>query len=346
MTGLIILLVAWSGFWEKFRERRLVSGSAGCFEWEAKQMERRDKIYIAGHTGMVGSALYRKLQEQGYTNFVLRTHRELDLTNQQAVEDFFCEEQPQYVFLAAARVGGIAANMAEPAEFLMENLQMECNVIGSAYRHRVKKLMFLGSSCIYPKDAPQPLKEEYLMTGLLEPTNEGYAVAKIAGLKLCEYYRRQYGADFISVMPCNLYGYYDNFDPEKSHIVPGLIRRFHEAKVQKQKSVTVWGTGRAYRELLFADEMADACVYLMQNYSGGEFVNIGYGRDYTVMEIAKTVGRVVGYEGEILTDPDKPEGMYRKVVDSGKLRSLGWSPRYTLEEGLRMTYAWYVSNCL
>ncbi len=308
-------------------------------------MEKSAKIYIAGHKGMVGSAIHRKLQERGYFNYVLKSHGELDLTNQQAVEDFFMQERPEYVFLAAARVGGIAANMAEPVEFLLENLQIQCNVIKSAYQQQVKKLMFLGSSCIYPKDAPQPLKEEYLMTGLLEPTNEGYAVAKIAGLKLCEYYRRQYGADFISVMPCNLYGYYDNFDPEKSHIVPALIRKFHEAKRKGEKSVTVWGTGEAYRELLFAEEMADACVYLMERYSG-EFVNIGCGRDYTVMEIAQAVRKVVGYEGEIRTDPGKPEGMQRKVVDTGRLTRLGWTPRYTLEEGLAMTYQWYKENCL
>ncbi len=308
-------------------------------------MKNQDKIYISGHKGMVGSALHRKLQEHGYQNFVLKTHKELDLTDQRSVEEFFRHEQPEYVFLAAAKVGGIGANMAAPVEFLLENLQIQCNVISSAYRHKVKKLMFLGSSCIYPKDALQPLKEEYLMTGPLEPTNEGYAVAKIAGLKLCEYYRRQYGADFISVMPCNLYGYHDNFDLENSHIVPGLIRKFHEAKLKKQGSVTIWGSGKAYRELLFADEMADACVYLMENYSGEDFVNIGYGKDYTVMEIAETIKKIVGYEGKILMDFDKPEGMQRKIVDSEKLRRLGWMPRYTLEEGLRLTYKWYIENC-
>lgn len=309
-------------------------------------MEREDKIYIAGHKGMVGSAIHRKLLGHGFHNFVLKSHKELDLTDQRAVEAFFAGERPDYVFLAAARVGGIAANIAAPVEFLLENLQIQCNVISSAYKYGVKKLMFLGSSCIYPKDAPQPLKEEYLMTGLLEPTNEGYAVAKITGLKLCEYYRKQYGADFISVMPCNLYGYYDNFDPEKSHIVPGLIRRFHEAKVLGRGSVAIWGSGRSYRELLFADEMADACVYLMEKYSGDGFVNIGYGKDYTVMEIAEAIRRTVGYEGEIITDPDRPEGMQRKVLDTSKLKALGWTPRYSLEEGLRMTYEWYVANCV
>ncbi len=309
-------------------------------------MEREDKIYIAGHKGMVGSAIHRKLLGHGFHNFVLKSHKELDLTDQGAVEAFFAGERPDYVFLAAARVGGIAANIAAPVEFLLENLQIQCNVISSAYKYGVKKLMFLGSSCIYPKDAPQPLKEEYLMTGLLEPTNEGYAVAKITGLKLCEYYRKQYGADFISVMPCNLYGYYDNFDPEKSHIVPGLIRRFHEAKVSGRGSVAIWGSGRSYRELLFADEMADACVYLMEKYSGDGFVNIGYGKDYTVMEIAEAIRRTVGYEGEIITDPDRPEGMQRKVLDTSKLKALGWTPRYSLEEGLRMTYEWYVANCV
>lgn len=309
-------------------------------------MEREDKIYIAGHKGMVGSAIHRKLLGHGFHNFVLKSHKELNLTDQGAVEAFFAGERPDYVFLAAARVGGIAANIAAPVEFLLENLQIQCNVISSAYKYGVKKLMFLGSSCIYPKDAPQPLKEEYLMTGLLEPTNEGYAVAKITGLKLCEYYRKQYGADFISVMPCNLYGYYDNFDPEKSHIVPGLIRRFHEAKVSGRGSVAIWGSGRSYRELLFADEMADACVYLMEKYSGDGFVNIGYGKDYTVMEIAEAIRRTVGYEGEIITDPDRPEGMQRKVLDTSKLKALGWTPRYSLEEGLRMTYEWYVANCV
>lgn len=309
-------------------------------------MEREDKIYIAGHKGMVGSAIHRKLLGHGFHNFVLKSHKELNLTDQRAVEAFFAGERPDYVFLAAARVGGIAANIAAPVEFLLENLQIQCNVISSAYKYGVKKLMFLGSSCIYPKDAPQPLKEEYLMTGLLEPTNEGYAVAKITGLKLCEYYRKQYGADFISVMPCNLYGYYDNFDPEKSHIVPGLIRRFHEAKVLGRGSVAIWGSGRSYRELLFADEMADACVYLMEKYSGDGFVNIGYGKDYTVMEIAEAIRRTVGYEGEIITDPDRPEGMQRKVLDTSKLKALGWTPRYSLEEGLRMTYEWYVANCV
>ncbi len=309
-------------------------------------MEREDKIYIAGHKGMVGSAIHRKLLGHGFHNFVLKSHKELDLTDQGAVEAFFAGERPDYVFLAAARVGGIAANIAAPVEFLLENLQIQCNVISSAYKYGVKKLMFLGSSCIYPKDAPQPLKEEYLMTGLPEPTNEGYAVAKITGLKLCEYYRKQYGADFISVMPCNLYGYYDNFDPEKSHIVPGLIRRFHEAKVSGRGSVAIWGSGRSYRELLFADEMADACVYLMEKYSGDGFVNIGYGKDYTVMEIAEAIRRTVGYEGEIITDPDRPEGMQRKVLDTSKLKALGWTPRYSLEEGLRMTYEWYVANCV
>lgn len=309
-------------------------------------MEQNSKIYIAGHKGMAGSAIHRKLLEKGYKNFVLRTHAELDLTNQQAVEQFFKEEQPEYVFLAAAKVGGIAANIAAPVEFLLENLQIQCNIISSAYKYQTKKLMFLGSSCIYPKDASQPLKEEYLLTGALEPTNEGYAIAKIAGLKLCEYYRKQYGADFISVMPCNLYGYYDTFDKEKSHLVPAMIQRFHKAKIMDLESVTIWGTGKVYRELLFAEDMADACVYLMENFSEDGFINIGYGKDYTVMEIAEAVKKAVGYQGKILTDPKKPEGMYRKIVDSNRLRQLGWMPRYTLEEGLHLTYKWYMENCL
>lgn len=307
-------------------------------------MELDAKIYIAGHRGMVGSAIQRNLESQGYRNFVFRTHEELDLSNQQAVDAFFCEERPEYVFLAAARVGGIAANIAAPVEFLLENMQIQCNVISSAYKYGVKKLMFLGSSCIYPKEGQQPLKEEYLMTGPLEPTNEGYAIAKIAGLKLCEFYKKQYGVDYISVMPCNLYGYNDNFSEKGSHIVPGLIRRFHEAKVAKKESVTIWGTGNVYRELLFADDMADACVFLMNHYSGEQFVNIGYGKDYTVMEIARAVKKAVGFEGDILTDPEKPEGMYRKIVDSEKLNKMGWSPKHSLEEGLRLTYEWYLKN--
>lgn len=302
------------------------------------------KIYIAGHRGMVGSAIVRNLKEKGYSNLIYRTHEELDLTNQSEVEAFFKEEKPEYVFLAAAMVGGIAANIKMPADFLMKNLLIQCHVIDYAYRYQVKKLLFLGSSCIYPKDAKQPLKEDVLLTGSLEPTNEGYAVAKIAGLKLCQYYKKQYHADFISVMPCNLYGYYDNFEEQTSHLVPALIRRFHEAKIQKKESVTIWGTGKVYRELLFAEEMADACIYLMNHYSGEEFLNIGYGQDFTVLEIANMIKQIVGYTGILQFDSSKPEGMFRKIVDSSKLRQLGWSPQISIEEGLRLTYSWYVKH--
>lgn len=309
-------------------------------------MELDAKIYIAGHKGMVGSAIVRNLQQKGYHNFVYRTHAELDLTNQREVEAFFQQEQPEYVFLAAAFVGGIAANIKAPADFLMKNLLIQCNVIESAYQNGVKKLLFVGSSCVYPKAAQQPLKEDSLLTGVLETANEGYAIAKITGLKLCEYYKRQYGANFISVLPCNLYGYCDNFDETSSHIVPALLRRFHEAKVQKKDSVVIWGTGRVYRELLFADEMADACVYVMNHYSGENFINIGYGKDFTVLEIAEMVKKVVGYTGQIVTDPSKPEGIFRRKVDSSKLNELGWNAKLSLEEGLQLTYQWYLKHCV
>lgn len=306
-------------------------------------MEQDAKIYIAGHSGMAGSAILRNLKEKGYCNLICRTHQELDLTNQRETEQFFKKEKPEYVFLAAALVGGIAINKEKPADFLMKNLLIQSHVIDSAYRNQVKKLMFLGSSCIYPKDAKQPLKEEYLLSGALEPTNEGYAVAKIAGLKLCEYYKQQYGADFISVMPCNLYGYFDHFEEETAHMVPSLIRRFHQAKIQKKEEVTVWGTGKVYRELLFADEFADACVYVMDHYSGKEFINIGYGQDFTILEIAKMIKKVIGYTGNIVFDSSKPEGMYRKMVDSAKLYQLGWKPHSSIEEGLEKTYQWYLT---
>lgn len=306
-------------------------------------MEQDAKIYIAGHSGMAGSAILRNLKEKGYCNLIGRTHQELDLTNQKEVEQFFKKEKPEYVFLAAALVGGIAINKEKPADFLMKNLLIQSHVIDSAYRNQVKKLLFLGSSCIYPKDAKQPLKEEYLLRGALEPTNEGYAVAKIAGLKLCEYYKQQYGADFISVMPCNLYGYFDHFEEETAHIVPSLIRRFHQAKIQNKEEVIVWGTGKVYRELLFADEFADACVYVMNHYSGKEWINIGYGQDFTILEIAEMIKKVVGYTGNIVFDSSKPEGMYRKIVDSSKLDQLGWKPHSSIEEGLEKTYQWYLT---
>ncbi len=307
-------------------------------------MEKNSKIYVAGHTGMVGSALVRNLTARGYTNIIGRTFEELDLIRQSDVEEFFDREKPEYVFLAAAKVGGIGANIKSPAEFLMDNLQIQCNIISSAYKNNVKKLLFLGSSCIYPCKAPQPITEDMLMTGPLEPTNEGYALAKIAGLKACRFYKEEYGADYISVMPCNLYGYNDNFSINRSHIIPAIIRKFHSAKVNHLDKVTIWGTGNAYRELLFVDDMADACLYLMENYSGADFLNIGYGQDFTILQIAEMVKKVVGYEGEIVTDPTKPEGMFRKLVDSSKLNSLGWKPKTSIEDGLKLTYNWFLEN--
>lgn len=307
-------------------------------------MEKNSKIYVAGHKGMVGSAIVRQLKKAGYTNIIGRTIDELDLTKQNEVEAFFEQEKPDCVFLAAAKVGGIGANIQQPAEFLMINLQIQCNILSSAFKHNVKKLLFLGSSCIYPCKAEQPIKEEYLLTGPLEPTNEGYAIAKIAGLRQCQYYKRQYGADFISVMPCNLYGYYDNFDINRSHIIPAMIRKFHSAKIHDLRNVTIWGTGNVYRELLFTDDMANGCLFVMNNYSGEDFLNIGYGQDFTVMQIAEMVKKAVGYNGNILTDPSKPEGMYRKIVDSSKINALGWKPTTDIEEGLRLTYQWFLEN--
>lgn len=307
-------------------------------------MEKNAKIYVAGHNGMVGSAIVRQLKKAGYTNLICRTHDELDLTRQVDVEKFFSEEKPEYVFLAAAKVGGIGANIKQPSEFLMFNLQIQCNILDSAFKNHVKKLLFLGSSCIYPCKAQQPIKEEYLLTGPLEPTNEGYALAKIAGLKQCQYYKRQYGADYISVMPCNLYGYYDNFDISNSHIIPAMIRKFHSAKIHELDNVTIWGTGKVYRELLFSDDMAEACLFTMENYSGEEYLNIGYGQDFTVMQIAEMIKKAVGYEGNILTDPSKPEGMFRKIVDSSKINTLGWKPSTKIEDGLKLTYKWFLEN--
>lgn len=307
-------------------------------------MERDAKIYVAGHNGMVGSAIVRQLESMGYINIIYKTHSELDLARQMDVEEFFEEEKPEYVFMAAAKVGGIGANIQQPAEFLMENLQIQCNTLSSAFKSKVKKLLFLGSSCVYPCRAKQPIKEHALLTGSLEPTNEGYAIAKISGLKQCMYYKQQYGADFIAVMPCNLYGYHDNFDISDSHMIPAMIRKFHSAKVNGLKSATIWGTGNAYRELLFADDMANSCLFVMNNYSGGEFLNIGYGKDYTVMQIAEMVRKVVGYKGEIVADPSKPEGMFRKIVDSEKINEMGWRPLTNIEDGLRLTYQWFLKN--
>ncbi|WP_266205695.1 GDP-L-fucose synthase [Pontibacter kalidii] len=301
-------------------------------------MHQDSKIYVAGHRGMVGSAIVRKLQKEGFNNIITRTSKELDLRNQLAVERFFVEEQPEYVFLAAAKVGGIQANNTYRAEFLYDNLMIEANIIHGAYRQGVQKLMFLGSSCIYPKLAPQPLKEEYLLTGPLEPTNEPYAIAKIAGIKLCEAYRDQYGCNFISVMPTNLYGYNDNYDLNNSHVLPALIRKFHEAKESSAPSVTVWGTGSPRREFLFADDLAEACLYLMEHYDGRELVNIGTGEDITIKELALLVKKVVGFEGELEFDTTKPDGTPRKLMDVSKLHSVGFKHSTSLEEGIALAY--------
>lgn len=296
------------------------------------------KIFVAGHRGLVGSAIVRRLQAEGLTNLILRSRQELDLTDQAAVEAFFAKEKPEVVFLAAAKVGGILANDTYPAEFLRENLAIQTNVIHSAWKHGTGKLCFLGSSCIYPKLAPQPLKEEYLLTGPLEPTNEWYAIAKIAGIKLCQAYRRQYHFDAISLMPTNLYGPGDNFDLQTSHVLPALIRKFHEARVRGDAEVVIWGTGTPRREFLHVDDLADAAVFLMRNYSGEPFINVGTGEDLTIRELAELVAKVVGYGGAIVTDPSKPDGTPRKLLDVSRINALGWRARIGLEAGLEATY--------
>jgi GDP-L-fucose synthase len=302
------------------------------------------KVYVAGHRGLVGSAILRRLRGEGCENLVTRTHSELDLTDARAVNAFFEAEKPEYVFLAAAKVGGILANDTYPADFLWENLAIELNVIDASHRHGVEKLLFLGSSCIYPKFAPQPMKEEYLLTGELEPTNEPYAVAKIAGIKLCQAYNVQHRADFISVMPTNLYGPGDNFDLHTSHVLPALIRKFHEAKESGEPAVTVWGTGAPRREFLHADDLADACVYLMDEYSGSEPINVGVGEDISIKELAELVREVVGYAGEIVHDTTKPDGTPRKLLDVSKLHGLGWRAKVPLGEGIERTYAWFLGS--
>jgi GDP-L-fucose synthase len=301
-------------------------------------MEKDAKIYIAGHRGMVGSAIYRKLDKEGFTNFVTRTSETLDLRDQQQVADFFAGEKPDYVFLAAAKVGGIVANNTYRAEFLYDNLQIQNNVIHQSYLNGVKKLMFLGSSCIYPKMAPQPLKEDYLLTGPLEPTNEPYAIAKIAGIKMCDAYRAQYGCNYISVMPTNLYGYNDNYHPQNSHVLPALIRRFHEAQTEGLADVTIWGTGSPKREFLFADDLAEACYYLMLNYEEAGLVNIGTGEDIAISDLALLIKGVVGYTGNISFDTSKPDGTPRKLMDVSKLHSKGWKHSVGLEDGIRLAY--------
>ena len=304
-------------------------------------LDRSKKIYVAGHRGLVGSALIRKLEKEGFTNIITRTHEELDLTRQAEVEIFFETEKPDYVILAAAKVGGIHANDTYPADFIMKNLQMECNVIDAAYKNQVQKLLFLGSSCIYPRECPQPIKEEYLLSDYLEKTNEAYALAKIAGLKMCAYYNKQYGTDYISVMPCNLYGINDNFSLENSHVLPALMRKFHEAKIKGLPTVTVWGSGKPLREFLNVDDLADACLFLMDHYKGDDFFNVGYGREVSIMELAELVKKTVGYEGEIIMDRSKPDGTMRKLTDISRIKALGWEPKISLEAGLKETYDWF-----
>ena len=307
-------------------------------------MEKNAKIYVAGHRGMVGSAIVRELERQGYTNIITRTHKELDLCRQDAVEEFFAAEKPEYVFLAAAKVGGINANNTTPAEFAYENMQIQCNVIECCHRYKVKKLLFLGSTCIYPKMAPQPIPEDALLTGPLETTNEAYAIAKIAGLEMCKFYKRQYGDDFISCMPTNLYGPHDNYDLQGSHVMPAMIRKFHEAKENKSPSVELWGTGTPLREFLYVDDMADACVFLLENYSGEQHVNIGTGKEVTIKELAETVKDVVGYEGEIVWNRDMPDGTPRKLTNVDKLHGLGWTHKVELREGVQLAYDWFREN--
>ncbi len=307
-------------------------------------MDLTSRIYVAGHRGLVGSALVRRLEAEGASGLVLRTHAELDLVDQAALDAFFAAERPEYVILAAARVGGIHANETYPAEFIRDNLAVQTNVIHSAWQHGVRKLCFLGSSCIYPKLAPQPLKEEYLLTGPLEPTNEWYAVAKIAGVKMCQAYRRQYGFDTISVMPTNLYGPGDNFHPDDSHVLPALIRRLHEAKLAGAGEVVIWGTGTPRREFLHVDDLADAVVHLMRNYSSEAIVNVGTGADVTILELARLVADVIGFEGRIATDPAKSDGTPRKLLDVGRLDALGWKPRMGLRDGIAQTYRWFLEH--
>lgn len=307
-------------------------------------MDIRDKIYIAGARGMVGSAILRNLQSRGYTNFLTPTHAELDLTNQAAVDHFFATEKPDYVFLAAAKVGGIVANMTYPAQFFYENMMIETSVIHSSYVHGVKKLMFLGSSCIYPRAVAQPMREDALLTGLLEPTNEGYAIAKIAGIKMCDYYRAQYGCNFVSVMPTNLYGRGDNYDLQNSHVLPALVRKFYEAKRDGAQEVVLWGSGTPLREFLHADDMADATVFCMLNYNEAGHVNVGSQSEVSIRELAEKVCATVGFTGDVIWDTTKPDGMPRKLMDSSKLYEMGWHPTISLDEGIEAVCAEYMAE--
>lgn len=307
-------------------------------------MNKDSKIFVAGHRGLVGSAIVRALQKDGFTNLILRTREELDLTDQHAVAEFFAQEKPEYVFLAAAKVGGIMANKTYPADFIYNNLTIQTNIIHSAYVHKVKKLLFLGSSCIYPKLCPQPIKEEYLLTSELEPSNKAYAVAKIAGIIMCQSYNEQHGTNFISLMPTNLYGINDNFDLENSHVLPAMIRRFHEAKISKNPSVTLWGTGSVMREFLHVDDLAEASLFLMKNYNDSSIVNVGTGEDVTIKELAEKIKKVVGYDGEVVWDTTKPDGTPRKLLDVSKLHSLGWKHSISLDDGISSTYKWFKEN--
>ena len=307
-------------------------------------MEKDSRIFVAGHRGLVGAAIVGQLRKAGFENLLLRTRVELDLTSQAEVRDFFRSETPEYVFLAAAKVGGIHANDTYPVDFIVDNLAIELNVIRAAYGSGVKRLMFLGSSCIYPRDCPQPMREEHLLTGPLEPTNEPYAVAKIAGIKMCEAYNRQYGTEFVSVMPTNLYGPNDNFDLQNSHVLPALIRKFHEAKTHGDDQVVVWGTGLPRREFLYVDDMAEACVFLMNRDGYTDMVNIGVGEDIAIGDLARLVGEVVGFKGELVFDPTKPDGTPRKLLDVSRLQALGWSAKTGLREGIEETYRWYLEN--
>ena len=307
-------------------------------------INRNDKVYVAGHRGLVGSAIVRNLKSKGYSHIIERTHKELDLTDQAAVHDFFAREDPDVVVLAAAKVGGIGANSSYPADFAYENMQIQCNVINEAHLHKVKKLLFLGSSCIYPRMAPQPIPEDALLTGPLEETNEAYAIAKISGLKMCQFYKKQYGDDFISCMPTNLYGPYDNYDLKGSHVLPAMIRKFHEAKQNGAPSVELWGTGSPLREFLYVDDMADACVFLLENYSGMQHVNIGTGKELTIRELSEIVRKTVGYEGEVIWNSDMPDGTPRKLCDVTKLHELGWTHKVEIEEGVKLAYEWFKEN--
>ncbi|MBR6060900.1 MAG: GDP-L-fucose synthase [Spirochaetales bacterium] len=307
-------------------------------------MEKNAKIYVAGHRGLVGSAIVRALQAQGYNNIITKTHKELDLIDQKAVAEFFKTEKPEYVFQAAAKVGGILANSRYKAEFIYQNLQIQNNIIHNSYLNGVKKLLFLGSSCIYPKLCPQPIKEEYLLSGYLEETNDAYAIAKITGLMMCRSYNAQYGTNYISAMPTNLYGINDNFNPETSHVLPALIRKFHEAKVSGAPTVTVWGTGKVLREFLFVDDLADALVFMMNNYNDNIHANVGTGEDISIAQLADIVKKVIGYEGQIVYDSSKPDGTPRKLLDMSKLHGMGWKAKTSLEDGIRQTYQWVLDN--